>query len=84
MRVEATGRFFDGRCSVQTEVCRARDVGALTAVTTAGSGKIDVCGACLDRMADIGAWHIPGTRPRPRPLARAEMREPAPVTVPPA
>lgn len=84
MQVEATGLFFDGRCSVQTEVCRARDFGALTAVTSTEGERIDVCGACLDRMADTGAWHIPGTRPRPRPLPCAETRKPAPVTIPPA
>jgi hypothetical protein len=83
MQVEATGLFFDGRCSVQTEVCRAHNIGALTAVAPAEGERIGVCGACLDRMADAGAWHIPGTRPRPRPLARAETHEPTPVTVPP-
>jgi hypothetical protein len=84
MQVEATGLFFDGKCSVQTEVCRARDFGALTAVTTAEGKRIVVCGACLDKMADTGAWHIPGTRPQPRPLARAETHEPTPVAGPPA
>ena len=77
MQVEATGLFFDGRCSAQTEVCRARDFGALTTVTTAEGERIDVCGACLDRMADTGAWHIPGTRQQPRPLVHAKTREPA-------
>lgn len=74
MQVEATGLFFDGRCSMQTEVCRARDFGALTAVTSVEGEQIDVCGACLDRMADTGAWHIPGTRPRPRPRRFVETR----------
>jgi hypothetical protein len=84
MRVETTGLIFEGRCAVQTEVCRAREIGSLTAVTTPDGEQIDVCGACLQRMSESRAWHIPGTRPRPRPLARAETRQPTPLTAPPA
>lgn len=84
MQVEATGRYSDGRCAVQTAVCRAREFGALTAVTMLDGDQINVCGACLDRMADTGAWTIPGTRPRPRPLPRGETREQPLVTLPPA
>jgi hypothetical protein len=74
MQVEATGLFFDGKCSVQTGVCRARDFGALTAVTTAEGEQIDVCGACLQHMSESRAWHIPGTRPQPRPRRIVEPR----------
>lgn len=84
MQVETTGLFFEGRCEVQTEVCRAREIGSLTTVTTPEGEQINVCGACLKRMSDTRAWHIPGTRPRPRPRALPEEQLPPLVNVPPA
>lgn len=84
MKVETTGLFFEGRCAVQTEVCRAREIGSLTAVTTPDGEQIDVCGACLQRMSESRAWHIPGTRPRPRPRVLSAEQLPPLVTLPPA
>ncbi|HEY0020922.1 MAG TPA: hypothetical protein VGC13_31765 [Longimicrobium sp.] len=74
MKVETTGRIFEGQCAVRTEVCRAREIGALTAVTTAEGEQIHVCGACLQHLSETSAWHIPGTRPRPRPRRVVETR----------
>lgn len=74
MKVETTGLIFEGRCAVQTEVCRAREIGALTAVTTPEGEQVSVCGACLQHMSESRAWHIPGTRPRPRPRRFVETR----------
>lgn len=70
MRVEVTDRIFDGRCQVQTEVCYARDSGAVGTVITP-QGEVTVCGACLEEMADTGRWEIPGTRPFPRTIQRS-------------
>lgn len=66
MRIEVTDQIFNGRCEVQTEVCYAREVGAVGTVNTPG-GEVTVCGACLKEMARTGIWEIPGTRPQPRP-----------------
>jgi hypothetical protein len=80
MRIEVTDRIFEGRCEVQTDICYARDSGAVGTVRTP-QGEVTVCGACLEEMADTGRWEIPGTRPSPRPIQRAA---PALVNLPPA
>jgi ribosome-binding protein aMBF1 (putative translation factor) len=70
MRIEVTDHIFDGRCEVQTEVCYARDSGAVGTVRTP-EGEVTVCGACLQHMARTGKWRIPGSRPQPRPPQRS-------------
>lgn len=81
MKVETTGLIFEGRCAVQTVFCRAREFGALTAITTPEGEQVSVCGACLEEMSDTRQWEIPGTRPTPRPL---HVSAPALVSLPPA
>lgn len=70
MRIEVTDHIFDGRCDVQTEVCYARNSGAVGTVRTP-EGEVTVCGACLQHMARTGKWRIPGSRPQPRPPQRS-------------
>jgi hypothetical protein len=68
MRIEVTEHIGKGRCTVQTEWCHARACGVVGSVRTPDGTYIMVCGACLEEMADTGAWHIPGTRPTPPAL----------------
>lgn len=70
MRIGITGRIFTGRCQIQTEWCHARACGALAAVLADDGKEIHVCGACLSRMAETGAWTIPGSRRQPKPSRR--------------
>ncbi len=61
MRIEPSGVIFTGTCSVQTDRCRARQSGAVTAVwASPGRLQIDVCGACLDEQVRIGEWQTNG------------------------
>jgi hypothetical protein len=73
MRIEVTDHIFEARCEVQTEVCYARGSGAVGIVRTP-EGEVTVCGACLQQMSESRAWHIPGTRPQPRPCRGVETR----------
>jgi hypothetical protein len=67
MQIEPTGVFFEGRCTIRSELCRAQEWGSLTAVfTTPHREQVDVCGACLQEMVRGGEWEIPGTRQVPR------------------
>lgn len=68
MRVELIGEIFRGRCEVNTEFCYARESGAVAVVKTGDGGRVTVCGACLEEMADTGKWEIPGSRPEPPAL----------------
>jgi hypothetical protein len=68
MRAEVTGEVFSGRCEVRTEFCRASVSGAVAVVKTGDGGRVTVCGACLEEMADTGQWEIPGSRPEPPAL----------------
>jgi hypothetical protein len=70
MRIEVTGRIFNGRCQIQTKWCHARACGVLGAVFAGDGKEIHVCGACLSHMADTGAWTIPGSRRQPKPIRR--------------
>lgn len=74
MRIEVTGPICTGRCEIQTEWCRARACGVVSAVLTADGARIRVCGACLEEMADTGVWSIPGSRPTPWPIRGARSR----------
>lgn len=68
MRVELIGEIFRGRCEVKTEFCYARESGAVAVVKTGDGGRVTVCGACLEEMADTGRWEIPESRPEPPAL----------------
>jgi hypothetical protein len=68
MRAEVTGEVFRGRCEVRTEFCRASVSGGVAVVKTGDGGRVTVCGACLEEMADTGKWEIPGSRPEPPAL----------------
>jgi ribosome-binding protein aMBF1 (putative translation factor) len=72
MRVELTGDIFQGRCEVQTEICRARVSGSVAVVKRSDGNRTTVCGACLHEMAERGEWVIPGSRPQPRRLSASE------------
>jgi hypothetical protein len=79
MQVEVTGQIGKGRCEVRTEWCLSRACGVVGTVLGPGGTQIRVCGACLEEMADTGAWHIPGTRPVPWPV-RSARDTPTPYT----
>lgn len=68
MRVELIGEIFRGQCEVKTDFCRACIAGAVAVVKTGDGGRVTVCGACLEEMADTGQWEIPGSRPEPPAL----------------
>lgn len=67
MKVEPSGVVMMGQCTIQTEVCTAREVAAITAVwSTPGRTQINVCRACLDEMIRRGEWEVEGARARRR------------------
>ena len=47
-----------GRCEVRTQWCEAREWGLLTAVTMPDCRDIQLCGACLEKMALSGEWDL--------------------------
>jgi hypothetical protein len=67
MRVETSGVVMKGVCTIQSDVCTAKEVNPITAVWgPPGRSQIDVCGACLEEMVASGQWEVPGARARHR------------------
>lgn len=46
------------RCEVQTELCEAREWGLITVVTMPDCRDVQLCGACLEKMALSGEWDL--------------------------
>ncbi len=58
-KIEPTGVFFAAACDIETEKCRARPFGPVTAVwSPPGRTQVNVCGACLEEMVRQGEWEI--------------------------
>ena len=67
MKVEPSGVVMMGQCTIQTDVCTAKELAAITAVWgTPGRRQINLCRACLDEMIRRGEWEVEGARARRR------------------
>jgi hypothetical protein len=68
MKIEPSGVIFTGACSIQTDRCRARESGTVSAVwASPGRLQIDVCAACLDEQMRSGDWEIQGAKIKGEP-----------------
>ncbi len=67
MKIEPSGVVMIGRCSVETKVCSAKNVGPVTAVW-GGNNQIDVCRECLDEKVRLGEWQIKGAKRLPEKI----------------
>lgn len=63
MIIEPSGIVMMGRCTVQTDVCTAKELSAITAVwATPGRTQIDVCRECLEEKIRKREWEVEGAR----------------------
>lgn len=63
MKIEPSGIVLTDVCSIQTEMCEAKEPAAITAVWSSPARvQINVCRPCLDEQVRSGEWEIPGAK----------------------
>lgn len=59
VRVEPSHVVMWGICEVQTDVCSAKDGGAVTAVWIfPGRSQVNVCNDCYEKKKETGEWIV--------------------------
>jgi len=59
VKVEPSHVVMWGICEVQTNVCSAKDGGAITAVwTSPGRKQVNVCNECYEKKKESGEWVV--------------------------
>src|SRR6185312_1790773 len=67
MKVEPTGVIFSDICSIQTDMCVARQPASITSVwTLPGRVQVNVCRPCLEEQVRSGEWEIEGAKVKKR------------------